>query len=82
MRKHSALNVKPAQLKFMASCCCSGNPGVTQREMEVLQESVLARGRPEQCFKALLVNFKKLQASSNPPPTAAAELEVCESIDV
>ena len=50
---------------------------MTQREMEVLQESVLARGRREQSFKALLVNFKKLQASSNPPPTAAAELEVC-----
>ena len=34
--------------------------------MEVLRESVLARGSPSQRFKALLVNFKKLRAD---PPT-------------
>ena len=34
--------------------------------MEVLRESVLARGSPAQRFKALLVNFKKLRAD---PPT-------------
>ena len=34
--------------------------------MEVLRESVLARGSPAKRFKALLVNFKKLRAD---PPT-------------
>ena len=34
--------------------------------MEVLRESVLARGSPSQRFRALLVNFKKLRA--DPPP--------------
>ena len=50
--------------------------------MEVLQESVLARGSPELTFKAVLVNFRKLQATaSDPPPSSrtAAAPQVGES---